>query len=141
MNPTQLSKQHETKTIADLVNLYKADMLDLSPAFQRRSVWTIKDRVKLIDTVIRNYPLPAIFLYRNEDDGRVSYSVIDGKQRLETLLGFLGHLRGSRFEAKVEVPGLEGVQKVSAQSPAEDGEKAIGQRLEGLRGKELQKKS
>jgi len=116
MDQEKLSKQHETKTIADLVHLYENDMLDLSPAFQRKSVWVLKDRQKLIDTVIRNYPLPAIFLYRNEDGGDLSYSVIDGKQRLETLLGFLGHLRGQSFAVRVEVAGMEGLQNVSAKT-------------------------
>jgi len=116
MDMERLSKQHETKTIADLVHLYENNMLDLSPAFQRKSVWVLKDRQKLIDTVIRNYPLPAIFLYRNENHGDLSYSVIDGKQRLETLLGFLGHLRGHGFETRAEISGMEGIQKISAKS-------------------------
>lgn len=116
MNPIQLTKQHETKTITDLVNLFKDGMLNLSPAFQRRSVWGIKDRQKLIDTVVRNYPLPAIFLYRNDENGYVKYSVIDGKQRLETLLGFLGHLRGMSFDVRLEVPEMEGLQTVSART-------------------------
>jgi hypothetical protein len=58
----KLTKQHETKTVADLAHLYEKGMLELSPAFQRKSVWLLKDRRKLIDTVARNYPLPAIFL-------------------------------------------------------------------------------
>jgi 5-methylcytosine-specific restriction endonuclease McrA len=116
MDREKLTKQHETKTIADLVHLYENNMLNLSPAFQRKSVWVMKDRQKLIDTIVRNYPLPAIFLYRNEDHGDLSYAVIDGKQRLETLLGFLGYLRGHSFEAKVEIPGMEDMQKISAKS-------------------------
>lgn len=116
MDYEKLTKQHETKTVADLAHLYEKGMLELSPAFQRKSVWLLKDRRKLIDTVARNYPLPAIFLYREEDCGRLRYSVIDGKQRLETLLGFLGYLRGGRFDAQIEVPGMEGLQKVSAQT-------------------------
>lgn len=116
MNRDQLSRQHETKTIADLIHLYENGMLDLSPAFQRRSVWALRDRQRLIDTIARNYPLPAIFLYRTEEAGRLGYAVIDGKQRLETILGFVGKLRGASFEAKVEVPGLDGVQVVSSRT-------------------------
>lgn len=116
MNSETLSKQHETKSVADLVHLYEKEMLELSPTFQRKSVWALKDRRKLMETVFRNYPLPAIFLYRNEEAEKLSYAVIDGKQRLETLLGFLGHLRGESFEMRVEVPGFEGTQLVSAKS-------------------------
>lgn len=116
MENEKLSKQHETKTVADLVHLYERGLLDLSPAFQRKSVWLLKDRQKLIDTVARNYPLPAIFLYSKDDGGERRYSVIDGKQRLETLLGFLGCLRGGGFEARIEVPGMEGMQRVSTRA-------------------------
>lgn len=114
MENQTLTKQHETKTVTDLVHLYENGMLNLSPAFQRRSVWALKDRRKLIDTVAKNYPLPAIFLHRQEAAGKLCYSVIDGKQRLETLLGFLGYLRGEKFDALLEVPGMDGQQKVSA---------------------------
>lgn len=121
MENEKLKRQHETKTVLDLVNLHGHGALELSPAFQRDSVWTLTDRKKLIDTVVRNYPIPAIFLYRYSDEGQLRYAVIDGKQRLETLLGFLGHLRGKAFEAKIEVPGMQGLQKVSARTLKKDG--------------------
>ena len=121
MENEKLKRQHETKTVLDLVNLHGHGALELSPAFQRDSVWTLSDRKKLIDTVVRNYPIPAIFLYRYPDEGQLRYAVIDGKQRLETLLGFLGHLRGMTFEAKIEVPGMEGLQIVSARTLRKNG--------------------
>jgi hypothetical protein len=95
-NPGQLSVQN-------LVNLYKSKSLNLSPGFQRDSVWTLADRRKLIDTVCRNYPLPAIFLYRRQKNGNLVYDVIDGKQRIETLLMFVGAMRG-RFNARIQLP-------------------------------------
>ncbi len=51
-------------------------------------MWKEKDRAKLMDSIIRNYPFPAIFLYRNQRDGDVVYDVIDGKQRIESFLMF-----------------------------------------------------
>jgi hypothetical protein len=101
------------KTIQDITNLFKTTTrkkekhLNLSPGFQRESVWTKKDRQKLIDSVLRNYPIPAIFLYRRQENGEIIYDVIDGKQRLETFLMFMGLIRGNQFEAKVELPNRE----------------------------------
>jgi hypothetical protein len=101
------------KTIQDITNLFKTTTrkkekhLNLSPGFQRESVWTNKDRQKLIDSVIRNYPIPAIFLYRRQENGEIIYDVIDGKQRLETFLMFMGLIRGNQFEAKVQLPNKE----------------------------------
>lgn len=101
------------KTIQDITNLFKTRTrkkdrhLNLSPGFQRESVWTNKDRQKLIDSVIRNYPIPAIFLYKREENGEIIYDVIDGKQRLESFLMFMGLIRGNQFEAKIQLPGKE----------------------------------
>ncbi len=64
---------------------YKNQTLDLSPAFQRDSVWNKKQRGKLIETIIQKLPIPAVFIAKN---GR-EYLVLDGKQRLEAILYFL----------------------------------------------------
>ena len=91
------------KPIHDLVHLYNNRQLNLNPGFQRNSVWTTKDRAKLIESVIRNYPVPAIFLYRREKNGKIVYDVIDGKQRLESILMFMGVMRGNRFRVKTQL--------------------------------------
>lgn len=91
------------KPVHDLVHLYNNKQLNLNPGFQRNSVWTIKDRAKLIESIIRNYPVPAIFLYRREEIGKIVYDVIDGKQRLESILLFIGVLRGNRFSIKTQL--------------------------------------
>lgn len=95
-----------TKTVLDLIHLYEGKHLNLEPGFQRQSVWTERDRAKLIDSILRNYPLPAIFLYQREENSRVVYDVIDGKQRLESILMFTGHMRG-RFETRTQLPDSE----------------------------------
>jgi hypothetical protein len=84
-----------TKSVIDLVNLYEGGRLNLSPGFQRQSVWKDSDRAKLIDSILRRYPLPAIFLYRREDKGDLVYDVVDGKQRLESIFRFMRVLRPS----------------------------------------------
>lgn len=99
----ELNHNSYPKPIHDLVNLYNNRQLNLNPGFQRRSVWTSKDRSKLIESILRNYPLPAIFLYRREENGRITYDVIDGKQRLETILMFMGVIRGNRFSVKTQL--------------------------------------
>lgn len=101
-----MSKLHyetTTKTVTDIVNLFEKDQLNLSPAFQRDSVWHERDRAKLIESIIRNYPLPAIFLYRSKNgDGQIINEVIDGKQRIESILMFMGKMRG-RFKTKAQL--------------------------------------
>ncbi|MCL4807722.1 MAG: DUF262 domain-containing protein [Thermoanaerobaculia bacterium] len=64
--------------------------LELDPPYQRRSVWSPRDRRYFLDTIFRGYPSPAIFLYKRLDEaGKAVYDVVDGKQRLETLFLFV----------------------------------------------------
>lgn len=102
------SLQHRatTKNILELQNLFRGGNLNLSPGFQRQSVWRLRDREKLIESVLRNYPLPAVFLYKRHESGHLIYDVIDGKQRLESILMFTGDLRG-KFGTKVQLPDAE----------------------------------
>lgn len=93
----------DPKTIQDLVNLYEKGHLNLEPGFQRDSVWSKSDRVKLIDSILRNYPLPSIFLYKREHDGQYIYDVIDGKQRIESILMFMGLIKGHRFSTNSQL--------------------------------------
>ncbi|PSS43932.1 hypothetical protein C6401_09270 [Arthrobacter woluwensis] len=72
------------------LDLNSARRLNLDPSYQRKSVWTRSDRQYFLDTIFNNYPSPAIFLHKELDDfGNATYHVIDGKQRLETILLFV----------------------------------------------------
>lgn len=71
-------------------DLYTRNLIDLDPPYQRRSVWNEEYREFFIDTVLQNYPCPAIFLYEEiSPDGVAKYKVVDGKQRLSTLFAFV----------------------------------------------------
>lgn len=109
---SELDHNCYTKPIHDLVLLYNNKLLNLNPGFQRNSVWTLKDRKKLIESVLRNYPLPAIFLYKREEHGKIIYDVIDGKQRLESILMFIGELRGKRFSLKTQLDDNDEVSEI-----------------------------
>jgi Protein of unknown function DUF262 len=76
--------------ISWFLTIHQNGQLDLEPPYQRRSAWTLKDRKYFLDTIFRNYPCPAIFLHKEicKDTGKINYHVVDGKQRLETILLF-----------------------------------------------------
>lgn len=104
---SDLTKKFSTRTVQDIANLFEHGHLNLSPGFQRDSVWNLRDRQKLIESILRSYPIPAVFLYRRQSEGNICYDVIDGKQRIETLLMFMGLKRGDRFGASIQLPGSE----------------------------------
>ncbi|CAB5009708.1 MAG: DUF262 domain-containing protein [Actinobacteria bacterium] len=86
-----LRTKHGTATISQFVDWYRSGALNLEPAFQRNSVWSTRDRQLLIASILHGIPLPSIYLYKQVGRaGRPVYDVIDGKQRLESILLFMG---------------------------------------------------
>src|SRR5690606_20169724 len=73
-------------------DLYTRKLLDMDPPYQRKSVWTDKYRADFVDTVLMDYPAPAIFLFEKiEEEGPARYAVVDGKQRLTTVFDFINN--------------------------------------------------
>jgi hypothetical protein len=56
------------------------------PGFQRAYVWDLRRASKLIESLIIGLPVPQVFLY---EEGRNSFLVIDGQQRLMTIYYFM----------------------------------------------------
>lgn len=106
-----LTHKTQTQSILNLRNLYEHGHLNLEPGFQRQSVWAERDRAKLMDSILRNYPLPAIFLYKREESGHLIFDVIDGKQRLESIFMFIGAMRG-HYWTRTQLPGTDSVDWV-----------------------------
>jgi hypothetical protein len=78
-----------TQTASWFLDISSSGRLNLDPPYQRRSVWNLGYRQFFIDSVIRNYPTQAIFLDVDVDPERATeYKVIDGKQRLTSLISF-----------------------------------------------------
>lgn len=76
------------------------DVVDLNPPYQREGeIWRADTRSTLIDSIINSLDLPKLY-FEKLSDKRLTpsgltyqYAVIDGKQRLETILSFIrGHL-------------------------------------------------
>lgn len=81
-----------TQDITWFLDLFDTEKIDLDPPYQRRSVWTRKDKQYFLDTIFKKYPCPAVFLHKTQDDkGRATYHVVDGKQRLQTIFDFVSN--------------------------------------------------
>lgn len=80
-----------TFRVADFLSWQRSGQLDLSPAFQRRSVWSTSQKSYLLDTVVRGLPVPIVFIRESIDlESRTSVrEVVDGQQRLRTLISFI----------------------------------------------------
>ena len=99
--------RHSPQTISWFWDLYQRDLLDLDPPYQRKSVWNSVYKSYFIDTILLEYPAPAIFLFSEIDpSGKTRHSVVDGKQRLLTIFDFVR----DRFPVgeKAELTALRG---------------------------------
>lgn len=73
-----------------LIGYFNAEKINLIPPFQRGTVWNLQLRQKLLENMIAGRPIPAIFLYKEPAGSQFAYNILDGKQRLESLILFIG---------------------------------------------------
>lgn len=82
----------ESKTVAEFRSLDKSGELILQPEYQRKAVWPERAKVSLMETILLGYPIPEIYLsYETSPEGEQTASVVDGQQRLTSLLEFLNN--------------------------------------------------
>ena len=82
-----------------LISYFNEKKINLIPPFQRGHVWSLTLRRNLIKNIVHGRPIPAIFLYKEPHGSKYTYNILDGKQRLETLLLFIG---GDREGVKID---------------------------------------
>lgn len=80
-----------TFTPLDFVSWNEAKSLVLAPKFQRRGVWTPAARSHFMDTILREMPVPPVYLRTSQsaDKKRIVREVVDGQQRLSAVLDYL----------------------------------------------------
>lgn len=86
-----------------LIGYFNDNKINLIPPFQRGHVWKLPGRRRLIQNIVNGRPIPAIFLYKEPDGSKYAYNILDGKQRLESLLLFIGSKR-----TDVRIPNAKG---------------------------------
>lgn len=77
-------------SIGEIINLYRDDELVIRPAFQRLFRWTTYQKSRFVESILLGIPVPSIFVSQREDG---VWEVVDGLQRLSTILEFAGELK------------------------------------------------
>lgn len=75
-------------TVQTILHQIEEGNIDLNPDFQRRNVWDNEKRSKLIESLLVGYPVPEVVLAEVIGEKK-KYMVIDGKQRLLAINGFI----------------------------------------------------
>lgn len=102
-------------TALDFIQWRESGVLELTPKFQRRGVWTTPARSSFIDTLIQSYPVPPLYLRvtQSSDKRKTVREVVDGQQRMSAILDFIdgkyalsrsldGDYAGKRFDSLKE---------------------------------------
>ncbi|WP_439381655.1 DUF262 domain-containing protein [Amycolatopsis lexingtonensis] len=76
----------QPKSVQSIYSWYSEGKLFVNRRYQRKLVWTQVEKQKLVESVLKKYPVPAILL---AERGSGDYEVIDGLQRLHTLVSFI----------------------------------------------------
>lgn len=101
--PTAVNVTKDDSSVFELKRQYDRKRIELSPSYQRESVWSKKQKSELIESILMGIPLPIMYFFQ---DNQGIKQVVDGKQRLTTLFDFLDN-RFSLSELTV-MPELKG---------------------------------
>lgn len=85
-------ERNSTKlTISEFYDNYSLKKYNFKASYQRKSnVWVEDKKSFLIDSILKNYPVPAIFMRPIVDEnGKTKYDIVDGKQRLQAIISFI----------------------------------------------------
>lgn len=87
-------------SIGEWISIYEKEELDIHPEFQRFFRWSTRQKSRLIESILLGIPVPQIFVAQRADG---VWDVVDGLQRLSTILQFVGILLD---EDKKQLPPL-----------------------------------
>jgi hypothetical protein len=98
------------------------DRVNVEAEYQRGDVWSRPQQRLLIDSLLRGYDLPKIYLKKNPEGSSVLYDVIDGKQRLTALWQFFedGYKLSSISKLSEPLGDLAGKTWSELSGPAQD---------------------
>ena len=96
-------------SIGEIINLYKDEEIIIRPQFQRLFRWDIEQKSRLIESILIGIPIPPIFVQQRKDG---VWEIVDGLQRVSTILEFVGVLKDKQPKALVKtkfLPSLDGI--------------------------------
>lgn len=77
-------------SVQEIYRRYRENQIIVNRKYQRKLVWSEDEKARLIDSILKGYPIPLIlFAEFVGDDGRTYYEVLDGMQRLNAIVGFI----------------------------------------------------
>lgn len=102
-------------TVDELLRRVGRGRIDIAPVYQRQFRWDLARQSRLVESVFLGIPIPPLFMATNQgEDTQSQWEVVDGLQRLLTLVNFAGDTP-TRSAAKLTTAPLrlEGLEKLT----------------------------
>jgi len=91
---------------------YRKGSLDIRPPYQRAPIWAERQKNALIESILLGLPIPEVYIQQTvDDDGEATHAIVDGQQRIRTVLQYIG------VEADEETENDFGLDRLPADSP------------------------
>ncbi len=82
------------KTVNEIFTMFNEGKLIVDDTYQRRSVWSEKDKVRLIETILLQLVIPELFFWKADTDPETGIStthIVDGQQRIKAIYSFINN--------------------------------------------------
>jgi len=97
-------------TVRQILDMVAEGSIDIAPEYQRHFIWGLDRQSALIESLLLGIPVPSLFMATNSD---ATWEVIDGLQRLTTMVNFLGDDKTiQRVNPECSRLRLEGLEKL-----------------------------
>lgn len=127
--PSDIIAYNELRSCADLFRMYDKGILDITPDFQRDSVWNPPAQTRFIDSLIKQLPIPSMCF--SLDFKTQKWQVIDGLQRMTAIIRFLDD-KSWRLSDLDDIDKKLAGKKVSYFKDEDSADHILYQRLENL---------
>jgi uncharacterized protein with ParB-like and HNH nuclease domain len=86
------SSENVKYSVGEIIRMYEKERLFIQPNYQRYFRWDIEQKTDFIESLLLRLPIPPIFIYKKEQK-KLTYEVLDGLQRIATILEFTNSLK------------------------------------------------
>ncbi len=74
-------------SVQEAYRIYRENKLIVNRKYQRKLVWDLSEKQSLVDSVLKDYPIPLILLAEEPRSG--AYEIMDGMQRLNAIFAYI----------------------------------------------------
>lgn len=103
-NIKNVDTKYLVMSLREIMSMYEDQELKINPIYQRGFRWDVQQKTFLIESLLLNFPLPPIFVYQTEEG---IWELVDGVQRISTILEFFGKLETSLINKNHKFESLE----------------------------------